>query len=486
VTEPLSFELSRPGFPGPRLPEGSPDGPSPEVVLPEAVRRQNPPALPSLSEPEIMRHYSRLASMNYSISENFYPLGSCTMKYNPVADEEAASLPGFALVHPYQDESTAQGALQLMWELERALCEVAGVDRVTLQPAAGAHGEWTALRMIQAYHHSRGEVRSEVLVPDSAHGTNPASAALCGFRVVEVRSGSDGRLSAADLEAKLSDRVAALMLTNPNTLGLFEREILEVAEMVHATGAKLYYDGANLNALMGICRPGDMGFDAVHMNLHKTFTTPHGGGGPGAGPVGVKRELEPFLPRPTVEREDGRFRLDFDRPRSIGRVRSFYGNFGMLVRAYTYILAMGGDGLTEASRDAVLAANYLRKRVDGLLNLPHAGPCMHEFVASARNLLPHGVKALDVAKGLLERGFYAPTVYFPLIVPEAVMVEPTETESKATLDAFTDALAEVVGLAEADPEALHREPVSLPVGRLDEVAAARHPILRWRPGESPR
>src|SRR5438105_11977796 len=334
--------------------------------------------------------------------------------------------------------------------------------------------------MIQAYHRSRGDKRTEVLVPDSAHGTNPASAALSGFHVVEVRSGADGRISLADLESKLSPRVAALMLTNPNTLGLFEREILDIAEMVHATGAKLYYDGANLNALMGICRPGDMGFDAVHMNLHKTFTTPHGGGGPGSGPVGVKADLVPFLPRPTVERENGRFFLDSERPQSIGRVRSFYGNFGMLVRAFTYIQAMGGDGLTQASKDAVLAANYVRKRLEGVLDLPHEGPCQHEFVASARNLLPYGIRALDVAKGLLERGFYAPTIYFPLIVPEAVMVEPTETESKQTLDAFVGAVQAIVELASTDPQELHAEPRSLPVGRLDEADAARHPVLRWR------
>lgn len=480
MTEALSFEKSRPGVPPPRLPEA---GVGTQASLPESLRRRRPPRLPQLSEPELMRHYSRLASMNFSISEHFYPLGSCTMKYNPVANEAAAALPGFASLHPYQDEATLQGALELMWRLERALCAIVGVDRVTLQPAAGAHGEWTALRMIRAYHQARGDERSEVIVPDSAHGTNPASAALCGFRVVEVRSGPDGRVDVSDLESKLSDRVAALMLTNPNTLGLFEKDILEIAEMVHATGAKLYYDGANLNALMGICRPGDMGFDAVHLNLHKTFTTPHGGGGPGAGPVGVKADLVPFLPRPTVERVDGAYRLDYDRPQSIGRVRSFYGNFGILVRAFAYILAMGGDGLAQASRDAVLAANYLRRRLEGLLDLPHPVPCMHEFVASARNLAPHGVRALDLAKGLLERRFHAPTVYFPLIVPEAVMVEPTETESKATLDAFANAVREVVELARKDPEQLHAEPRSLPVGRLDEVSAARHPVLRWWPPE---
>jgi glycine cleavage system P protein (glycine dehydrogenase) subunit 2 len=492
VTELLSFEKSRPNAHGPRLPDPEVEAPAPADVLARDQLRSHPPGLPRLSEPEIMRHYSRLASLNYSISEQFYPLGSCTMKYNPVANENAAALPGFSDLHPYQDEDSVQGALSLMWRLEQALCAVVGVDRVTLQPAAGAHGEWTALRMIQAFHRSRGEARTEVLVPDSAHGTNPASAALSGFQVVEVKSGPDGRISLADLESKLSPRVAALMLTNPNTLGLFEREILDVAELVHAIGAKLYYDGANLNAFMGICRPGDMGFDAVHMNLHKTFTTPHGGGGPGAGPVGVKADLVPFLPTPTVERLNGHLKLDFKRPKSIGRVRSFYGNFGMLVRAYTYILAMGGDGLRQASLDAVLSANYLRNEVQGQLDMPHEGPCMHEFVASAHNLAPHGIKALDVAKGLLERDFYAPTIYFPLVVPEAIMVEPTETESKAALDAFATAIKEIVKQAKETPEALHEAPHGLPVGRLDEVATARHinaylqgqsedPILRWKP-----
>ena len=491
MTESLSFELSRPAVDPPRLPEAEVAGRSSSEVLPHDALRAHPPGLPRLSEPEIMRHYSRLASLNYSISENFYPLGSCTMKYNPVVNEMAAALPGFAALHPYQSEDSAQGALELMWRLEQALCAVVGVERVTLQPAAGAHGEWTALRMIAAFHHSRDENRSEVLVPDSAHGTNPASAALSGFHVIEVKSGPDGRISLADLESKLSPRTAALMLTNPNTLGLFEREILDIAEMVHATGAMLYYDGANLNAFMGICRPGDMGFDAVHMNLHKTFTTPHGGGGPGAGPVGVKAELVPFLPAPTVERQDGHFSFDYKRPQSIGRVRSFYGNFGMLVRAYTYILAMGGDGLSQASQDAVLSANYLRKLVEGDLEMPHEGPCMHEFVASAHNLQDNGVRALDIAKALLDKNFYAPTVYFPLVVPEAIMVEPTETESKATLDSFAAAVKEIVARAKSDPASLHAEPTNLPVGRLDEVTAARRinaylqgasedPVLRWK------
>ena len=476
--EPLSFEKSRSGVAPPRLPDA---GVPSRVTLPDHLRRQRAPELPRLSEPELLRHYSRLASLNFSISEHFYPLGSCTMKYNPVANEEAARLPGFAQLHPYQEEASIQGALELMWRLEQALCAIVGVDRVTLQPAAGAHGEWTALRMIQAFFESRGEERPEVIVPDSAHGTNPASAAMCGFKVVQVRSGADGRVDVADLHSKLSARTAALMLTNPNTLGLFEKEILAMAAAVHAVGAKLYYDGANLNALMGICRPGDMGFDAVHLNLHKTFTTPHGGGGPGAGPVGVKADLAPFLPRPTVEAEGGGYRFDFDRPQSIGRVRSFYGNFGVLVRAYAYILAMGADGLAQASEDAVLAANYVRKRVERLLHLPYAGFCMHEFVASAGRVADGRVRALDIAKGLLERGIHAPTVYFPLIVPEALMIEPTETESKAALDTFVEALAEIVELANSDPAALRAEPRSLPISRLDEVAAARQPVLRWSP-----
>ena len=480
MTEPLAFEKSRDSLPGPRLPAAGVPDLDPAEVLPKAAVRRTPAQLPRLSEPELMRHFSRLGAMNYSISKNFYPLGSCTMKYNPVVNEVAAGLPGFALLHPYQPEDTVQGALELMWDLEQALCAVVGMDRMSLQPAAGAHGEWAGLRMIQAYHEDRGDERTEVLVPDSAHGTNPASAALCGFKVVEVKSAPDGRVSLPDLEAKLGPRTAALMLTNPNTVGTFEKDILEIARLVHAAGAKLYYDGANLNALMGICRPGDMGFDVVHLNLHKTFTTPHGGGGPGAGPVGVKKELEPFLPSPVVQRAEKGWRLDHDRPKSIGRVRSFYGNFGMLVRALTYILAMGGDGLTQASLDAVLAANYVRSSLEGVLEFPQPPPCKHEFVASARSL-PNGMRALDLAKGLLERGFYAPTIYFPLIVPEAVMVEPTETESKATLDAFTAAVREIAALAQDDPERLHAEPVSLPVGRMDEVAAARNPVLRWRP-----
>jgi len=492
MTEPLVFEKSRAALPPPRLPEA---GVAPASRLPDELRRKRPPALPRLSEPEIMRHYSRLASMNYSISEQFYPLGSCTMKYNPVANEEAARLPGFADLHPYQDEDTIQGALELMWLLESALARIVGVDRLTLQPAAGAHGEWTALRMIQEYHRSRGEHRTEVIVPDSAHGTNPASAALCGYRVVEVRSGADGRVDVGDLEAKLSERVAALMLTNPNTLGLFEREILEMAEMVHATGAKLYYDGANLNALMGICRPGDMGFDAIHLNLHKTFTTPHGGGGPGAGPIAVSERIEPFLPRPQVVRREGdnghrpSFDLDFDRPQSIGRLRGFQGNFGVFVRSYAYILSLGADGLAEASETAVLNANYLKARLaqgraGERLPIAFDRHCMHEFVLSGKPMKRElGLATLDLAKRLLDFGFHPPTVYFPLLVEEALMVEPTETETKESLDAFAEAIEQILTEVEDNPDIAKNAPYTTPVRRLDEVKATRQPVVRQRLGE---
>ena len=478
--EELSFELSRADAPPPRLPR-APEGPSPAEVVPAAQLRQQPPLLPRLSEPEVMRHFARLAALNYSVSRQFYPLGSCTMKYNPVVDEALAGLPGFADLHPYQDGSETQGALILMRELESWLCRLVGVDHFCLQPAAGAHGEWTGLLMVKAYHARRGDQRDQVLVPDSAHGTNPASAALAGFEVEEVRSRDDGRVDLGDLLSKLGPRTAALMLTNPNTLGLFETDILEIAAAVHDRGALLYYDGANLNALVGLCRPGDMGFDVVHLNLHKTFSTPHGGGGPGAGPVGVKRDLADFMPVPRLVELDGQLQLDFDAPASVGRVRSFTGNFGMLVRAYAYILAMGADGLAQAARDAVLSANYLRHGLAEVLEVPQPGPCKHEFVASARPLAAHGVRALDVAKALLDRGFYAPTVYFPLIVPEAMMIEPTETETKATLDSFTQAIREIAAAANNDPEAVLAAPLSTPVGRLDEVEAARDPVLRWDP-----
>src|ERR1700737_4751204 len=410
MTELLSFELSRPNAPSPRLPDADVKGPSASDALPKDALRAHSPELPRLSEPEIMRHYSRLASLNYSISENFYPLGSCTMKYNPVANEAAAALPGYAGLHPYQDEDTVQGALELMWRLERALCAGCVVDRVPLQPAAGAHGEWTALRMIQAYHRSRGEPRDEVLVPDSAHGTNPASATLSRLKTVTVKSGPDGLVDLEDFKSKISTRVAAVMLTNPNTFGLFEKDILEISRLSHEQGVQLYYDGANLNALVGIARPGDMGFDVVHLNLHKTFSTPHGGGGPGAGPVGVKSHLVPFLPIPTVERTDEGFRFEYERPQSIGKVRSFYGNFGMLLRAYAYIRTYGNT-INEVAQNAVLNASYLRHHLRRSFDDAFSGPALPEVVLTAEKAKAQGVSAKDIAKRLIDLRFHPPPVH---------------------------------------------------------------------------
>jgi glycine dehydrogenase subunit 2 len=453
--------------------------------VPERFERRTPLRLPELSEPEVMRHYGRLGRLNFNLSQGFYPLGSCTMKYNPALNDFAVGLPGFADVHPYQPDDTVQGCLELMWRLEQCLAEAAGVARVTLQPAAGAHGEWTGLRMIQAYLADRGDTsRNVVLVPDSAHGTNPATVTLCGMRVREVRSAPDGRVEIEDLRAKLDSNVAALMLTNPNTLGLFEDRVQEMAQLVHDAGGLVYYDGANLNALVGRYRPGDMGFDVVHMNLHKTFSVPHGGGGPGSGPVGVIEDLVPFLPGPLVQRgRDDTYRLDHDRPKSIGRVRSFHGNFAALVRAYGYILANGADGLRQASADAVLAANYLLARLRGHFTAPYEPPCMHEFVLSAVEGLDAGVRALDIAKRLLDHGVYAPTVYFPLIVREALMIEPTETESKETLDEFVNALERILAEIAETPDIVLSAPHTTPVGRLDEVTAAREPHLTWHARE---
>lgn len=476
MTEPLVFEKHISGYPGPNLPKLDVD----LVEIPEEHKRKSSLRLPSLPEQEVFRHYTRLSRMNYSQVTNFYPLGSCTMKYNPVVNEEIARLAGFSDIHPYQPEDTVQGALELMYKLKTMLCKIVGMDDFCLQPAAGAHGEWTGLKIVKAFFESKNEQRNKVLVPDSAHGTNPASAATCGFHVVEVKSTKEGTVSIDDLKQKLDSHVAALMLTNPNTLGIFEKDILEIANMVHEVGALLYYDGANLNALMGICRPGDMGFDVVHLNLHKTFSTPHGGGGPGAGPVGVKEFLAKFLPVPRVELKDGKYVLNEDVPESIGYIRSFYGNFGVLVRAYAYIIAMGGDGLRQASLDAVLAANYLMHKISAYF-VPTTDVCKHEFVVSASSLMEYGVRAVDVAKALLDYGFYAPTVYFPLVVPEALMIEPTETESLDTLDRFANAMLEIAQKAKIDPDTLHSAPRTTPVGRLDEVEAARHPILRWKP-----
>ncbi|ADU51302.1 glycine dehydrogenase (decarboxylating) beta subunit [Thermaerobacter marianensis DSM 12885] len=483
--EPLIFAYSRPGRGGVRWP--APDVPVRPVEerVPAELLRRDPPALPEVAEVDLVRHYTRLSQMNHAVDTGFYPLGSCTMKYNPKVNERVAALPGFADLHPYVPDELAQGALRLMYDLERALCEIGGMARATLQPAAGAHGELTGILLIRAYHRSRGQGhRYKVIVPDSAHGTNPATAAMAGYKVVEVPSDARGGVDLKALEAVLDEDVAALMLTNPNTLGLFDENIHRIAEMVHAAGGLLYYDGANANAILGISRPGDMGFDVVHFNLHKTFSTPHGGGGPGAGPVGVKEELVPFLPAPLVERDPatGRFYLDHDRPQAIGRMRSFYGNFAVLVRAYAYIRALGAEGLRRVSEDAVLNANYVMRQLAGLYRLPYDRTCMHEFVLSASNLRERtGIRALDVAKRLLDFGIHPPTIYFPLIVEEALMIEPTETESKETLDRFVAVMRRIAREAEEEPDVVRQAPHTTPVGRLDEALAARRPVLRWRP-----
>lgn len=447
------------------------------VRLPEGMERPGLD-LPDLPEREVVRHYVDLSQMSFGVDNGMYPLGSCTMKYNPKYADRLSSLPTVASVHPCQDEDSIQGALRLMRELEKALCAISGMDAVTLQPAAGAHGEFTGMLIAKAYHARRGQPRTEVIVPDSAHGTNPASAAMAGFTVIEVPSGPDGCIDLEALGAALSERTAAVMVTNPNTLGIFEKDIVELARMVHAAGALLYYDGANLNAIMGMTSPGAMDFDIVHFNLHKTFATPHGGGGPGAGPVGVKEFLEPFLPVPRIVSEEGRFGLDYDRPDSIGKVRSMFGNFAVLVRAYAYILVQGGDGLRDVSQRAVLASNYLKSRVVPPYEMPFAPLRKHEFVVSAKRLAKEkDVHATDVAKALLDRGFMSPTVYFPSLVEEALMIEPTESESKETLDRYAEALREI---ADSAPEEIKAAPRSTSVARVDEVYAAKELILSWR------
>lgn len=456
----------------------------PSVDLDAALggqRRAARPRLPQVAEVDIARHYERLASANFGLDSGFYPLGSCTMKYNPRIDERTCRLPGFALAHPYQPESTVQGLLELMAGLQDALAEVAGLPAVSLQPSAGAHGELTGLMCIRAYHTANGDARKRVIIPDSAHGTNPASVAMCGYQVTTVPSDERGGVDLAALEAALDTDVAALMLTNPNTLGLFDENILAITRAVHAVGALAYCDGANMNAVMGKARPGDLGFDAMHLNLHKTFSTPHGGGGPGAGPVAVSEALAAFLPGPVVAREDDRFTLVMP-SRSIGRVRSFYGNVGVMVRAYTYIRALGGVGLEEASEQAVLSANYLKERLKGAYDLPFDRTCMHEFVLSGhRQRKEHGVHTLDIVKRLLDFGIHPPTIYFPLIVDEAIMIEPTETESLAMLDRFADVMIRIAGEAASDPELLHEAPHDTPVRRLDEAGAVRDPDFAYRP-----
>jgi glycine dehydrogenase subunit 2 len=475
------FEKSRPGrraFVAPEL-----DVPRDEDALPERFRRKEPPRLPEVSEPEIVRHFNRISKRNFDLDTGFYPLGSCTMKHNPKLHERVAALPGNARLHPAQAPARAQGALQLMWELQGALAEIAGLPHVSLQPSAGSHGELAGVLLTRAYHEERGEQRHKILAPDTAHGTNPATVTMGGYEVVKIGTDDAGGVDLDDLRAALDDDVASLMLTNPNTLGVFDTNIEEIARLVHEVGATLYYDGANINAIMGRARPGDMGFDIVHYNLHKTFTQPHGGGGPGAGPIAVSDRIEPFLPRPqVVRREDGVFDLDFDRPRSIGRLRGFQGNYGVFVRSYAYILSLGGDGLQEASETAVLNANYLMARLREVgEHLPPAFErlCMHEFVVSGAPMKRSlGLKTTDVAKRLLDHGFHPPTVYFPLLVDEAMLIEPTETETRETLDAFADAIAEILREGAEDPEVARNAPYTTPVRRLDEAGAAKRPVIR--------
>lgn len=449
-------------------------------IKPEYCREEQA-NLPEMAEIDIVRHYMALSRRAHGVDNGFYPLGSCTMKYNPKINEEIAQLQGFVEVHPLQPEDTTQGCLQVIYEVQQALCEISGMDATSMQPAAGAQGEWTGLLLIRAYHLAKGQTkRTKVIVPDSAHGTNPASAAMCGFEVVSIPSDSEGYVDLDALACAMDDTVAALMLTNPNTLGKFERDICKISEIVHDAGGLLYYDGANLNAIMGVTRPGDMGFDVVHWNVHKTLGTPHGGGGPGSGPVGCKAFLEPYLPCPVIRKEQDRFVMDHQRPESIGRVKAFYGNFLVVVKAMCYLLTLGGEGLKEASQNAVLNANYMLRALEQYSDLKYSSPCMHEFVLSLNSLKKQtDVSALDVAKAMIDYGIHPPTMYFPMIVPQALMLEPTETESVETLREAICAMEEIFDRAKIDPQSLHEAPITTPISRPDETAAARNPKLRY-------
>ena len=474
----LLFELSKPGCCAVRLPECDVPKKPIEKLLPKKAIAEKPLPLPELSEPEVVRHFVNLSTKNYSVDTHFYPLGSCTMKYNPKRNERLASLPGLTELHPYQPESTLQGILGVLHQCQHNLAEISGLPAVSLQPAAGAHGEMTAMLVAAAYFRDRKEKRTTVLIPDSAHGTNPASAAMAGFSIVSVKSNQNGFVDLDDLASKINYETAVFMITNPNTLGLFEPNIERIAEMIHGVGGLVYLDGANMNAILGVVRPGDFGVDLMHFNPHKTFSGPHGGCGPGAGPIAVTERLAAFLPVPFVVKDGRGYRLDYDRPKSIGRVRNFFGSIGVLIRMYCYIRSHGPAGLRQIAEDAVLNANYLLSKLKDTLPVPNGDRCMHEFVASAASLKnKNGVSAMDIAKRLLDYGFHAPTVYFPLIVQEAMMIEPTENESRATLDAFADALQKIVA---ESPELLHDAPQSTPICRPDEVTAARKPVLRWR------
>jgi glycine dehydrogenase subunit 2 len=481
------FERSRDGRRAFVAPETDvPEVPVEDLLPPDAIR-DRPAELPEITEPELVRHYTTLSSKNFHLDEGFYPLGSCTMKHNPKLHERVAALPGHARLHPLQDPEYAQGALELMWNLQVALGEIAGLPHVSLQPSAGSHGELAGLLLTRAYHEDRGEQRTKVLTPDTAHGTNPATVTMAGYEVVKVGTADDGGVDLDDLRAKAGEDVACLMLTNPNTLGLFDRNIEEIARIVHDAGATLYYDGANLNAVMGIARPGDMGFDIVHFNLHKTFTQPHGGGGPGAGPIACSDRIEPFLPVPQVVKRGDAYDFDFDRPRSIGKLRGFQGNFGVFVRSYAYICSLGRDGLRDVSEVAVLNANYLKALmaqpgIAEYLPIAFDRTCMHEFVVSGRGAKEElGIRTLDIAKRMLDHDVHPPTVYFPLLVDEALMIEPTETETKERLDHFAEVVRAILDEAKEDPEVARTAPHTTPVRRLDEAGAAKRPVVRWRP-----
>lgn len=476
----LLIDISKKGRKAYSLPKLDIDDIKIEDMIDQDMARQSELNLPEVGELELVRHYTLLSNKNFGVDTGFYPLGSCTMKYNPKINEDMAALPNFTGMHPYQSSDTAQGSLSLMYDLSRRLAEITGMDEVTLQPSAGSHGEFTGLMIIKAYHENRGDhKRTKVIIPDSAHGTNLASAAMANFDVIQIASDKNGAVDINALKEVLNDEVAALMLTNPSTLGLFEKNIKEIATLVHEAGGLLYYDGANMNAIMGITRPGDMGFDVVHLNLHKTFSTPHGGGGPGAGPVGVKKELVPFLPIPVIERKEDKYVLNYDREKSIGKIKNFYGNFGVLVRAYTYILTMGRDGLKEASEMAVLNANYIKESIKDDYILPIDTLCKHEFVLGG---LPRGeanIKTIDIAKRLLDYGYHPPTMYFPLIINEALMIEPTESESIETLDSFIEAMKSVAKEAKEEPELLKTAPHNTLVKRVDDARAVKKPILTW-------
>ncbi|MCX8117155.1 MAG: aminomethyl-transferring glycine dehydrogenase subunit GcvPB [Desulfobacterota bacterium] len=479
--EPLIFEQGSEGRRGDSLPAWDVEAVEKESCIPSHLLRGEIEGFPQLSEVEVVRHFTRLSQWNYGVDSGFYPLGSCTMKYNPKVNEEIARMKGFSELHPYQTEEQIQGVLKLLYDLGRFLAEIVGMDEVTLQPAAGAHGELTGLMMIRKALVERGEGRKKILVPDTAHGTNCSTSTLASFQMVELKSNERGILSPEQVARLMDEDVAALMVTNPNTLGLFEEHLPEIAEIVHRKGGYVYCDGANLNALMGMVKLGDLGIDMVHLNLHKTFSTPHGGGGPGAGPLAVKKELAPYLPVPVIQKEGQRYRFDYDRPKSIGKVKAFYGNFGVALKAYAYILSMGADGLKRASQMAVLNANYLMKRLKGTYHLPYDRLCMHECVFTDRYQEKHRVSTLDIAKRLIDYGFHPPTIYFPLVVKGALMMEPTETESKEGLDRFVETMLTIAREAEENPELLRQAPTKVKTRRLDEVLAARRPKLRWTP-----